>query len=116
LQDYPWPGNIRELQNVIERSVIVCETEEFSIDESWLSRQEAVLPAQGIEPMPVAQDAANKRAAQLKEKTAIEAALAETRGRVSGPRGAAAKLGLRPTTLDARIRSLGIDKHQFTSV
>ena len=115
LQTYPWPGNIRELQNVIERSVILCETEEFSIDESWLPRQEAARPLQAVEPMPVAREAANKRAAQLKEKVTIEAALAETRGRVSGPYGAAAKLGLRPTTLEARIRSLGVDKHQFKS-
>ena len=113
LQSYPWPGNIRELQNVIERSVIVCETEDFSVDESWLSRGEKGQPTQTTKAMPANQDAANKLAAQVREKAVIEAALAETRGRVSGTRGAAAKLGLRPTTLDAKIRSLGINKHQF---
>ncbi len=62
---------------------------------------------------PATPEATNKLTAQAKEKAAIEAALAETRGRVSGTQGAAAKLGLRPTTLDAKIRSLGINKHQF---
>jgi formate hydrogenlyase transcriptional activator len=113
LQSYPWPGNIRELQNVIERSVILCETEHFSVDESWLCRGEKAQPTQTTKTMPANQDAANKLAAQAREKAIIEAALAETSGRVSGTRGAAAKLGLRPTTLDARIRSLGINKYQF---
>jgi formate hydrogenlyase transcriptional activator len=107
LQRYPWPGNIRELQNVIERSVIVCETEFFSVDESWLSRE--TLPTQGagltLSKRPVTQ-----------EKDIIEAALAETRGRVSGPSGAAAKLGLPPSTLESKIRSLKINKHRFKPV
>jgi PAS domain S-box-containing protein len=106
LQCYPWPGNIRELQNVIERSVIVCDSESFSVDESWLARE---TPSS----RPTSQQFANKLAAQAEEKAMIEAALAETRGRVSGPRGAAAKLGMRPSTLDAKIRSLGINKYRF---
>jgi formate hydrogenlyase transcriptional activator len=106
LQLYPWPGNIRELQNVIERSVIVCETESFSVDESWLARE---TPSS----RPTSQQVVNKLAAQAEEKALIEAALGKSKGRVSGPRGAAAELGMRPTTLDAKIRSLGINKHRF---
>jgi formate hydrogenlyase transcriptional activator len=108
LQAYPWPGNIRELQNVIERSVIVCDSDSFSVDESWLaSESHSSRPTNGR---------ADKLAAQAQERATIEAALAETKGRVSGPRGAAAKLGLRPTTLDAKIQSLGINKHRFKIV
>src|SRR6266478_5199916 len=105
LESYPWPGNIRELQNVIERSVIVCETENFSVDESWLSQQ------------PVKKRAGSqlylseKVAAQ--EKEIIEAALRECQGRVSGPSGAAAKLGTARSTLESKIRSLKINKNRF---
>jgi transcriptional regulator with GAF, ATPase, and Fis domain len=84
LLSYPWPGNIRELQNVVERSVVVCETENFSVDESWLSRQPVSEPKSPCE-------LSEKLAAQ--EKQMIEAALRESGGRVSGPSGAAAKLG-----------------------
>jgi formate hydrogenlyase transcriptional activator len=101
LQSDPWPGNIRELQNIIERSVIVCETDYFSIDESWLSRA-----ASGIHP-PLAEGLL------LQEKQRIEAVLTETKGRVSGPSGAAAKLGMPPSTLDSRIKALRIDKRRF---
>jgi PAS domain S-box-containing protein len=104
LQSYPWPGNIRELQNVIERSVILCETETFSIDESWLSRE-------SLEAQPAGQPFSDQLVTQ--EKTMIEAALAAAGGRVSGPSGAAAKLGLPPSTLDSKIRSLKISKHRF---
>jgi transcriptional regulator with GAF, ATPase, and Fis domain len=105
LQSYPWPGNIRELQNVIERSIIVCETEIFSVDESWLSRQPPLLePRNTIE-------LSQQLAAQ--EKEIIEAALRETRGRVFGPLGAAAKLGMPRSTLESKIRSLKIEKNRF---
>jgi PAS domain S-box-containing protein len=105
LQSYPWPGNIRELQNVIERSVIVCETENFSVDESWLSRRPvASEPTSRL-------DLSRKFAAQ--EKEMIEAALRESRGRVSGSSGAAAKLGIPGSTLESKIRSLKINKHHF---
>ena len=105
LQSYPWPGNIRELQNVIERSVVVCETENFSVDESWLSRKPLANP-------PKSQlELSEKLAAQ--EKELIEAALRESGGRVSGPSGAAAKLGLHRSTLESKIMSLKIDKYRF---
>ncbi len=105
LQSYPWPGNIRELQNVIERSVIVCETENFSIDESWLSRQPPVpVPRSGLEPL---------RKLPSEEKEIIEAALRESGGRVYGPSGAAAKLGIPRSTLEHKIRSLRINKNRF---
>jgi PAS domain S-box-containing protein len=106
LQSYPWPGNIRELQNVIERSVIVCETESFSVDESWLSRQPPV-PVQtstGLEPL---------RKLPSQEKELIEAALSESGGRVYGPTGAAAKLGIPRSTLENKIRLLKINKNHF---
>jgi formate hydrogenlyase transcriptional activator len=107
LQSYPWPGNIRELQNVIERSVIVCETETFSVDESWLSRQpHATEPRNSL-------DLTEKLAAQ--EKEMIEAALRECGGRVFGPSGAAARLGMPRSTLESKIRSLKINKNYFKS-
>lgn len=100
LQSYSWPGNIRELQNVIERSVIVCDSNEFSVDQSWLSLRPGF-------PRVLREDLVDH------EKARIEAALAETRGRVSGPTGAAAKLGMPASTLDSKIKSLKIDKRQF---
>jgi DNA-binding NtrC family response regulator len=105
LQSYPWPGNIRELQNVIERSVIVCDTENFSVDESWLSRQSVASEPKGQLGL------SRKLAAQ--EEGMIEAALRESGGRVSGPSGAAAKLGIPGSTLDSKIRSLKINKNRF---
>ena len=105
LQSYPWPGNIRELQNVIERSVIVCETETFSIDERWLSRQPRDRRSGGKLHL------SRKLADQ--EKEIIEEALRESQGRVFGPMGAAAKLGIARSTLESKIQSLHIDKKRF---
>jgi transcriptional regulator with GAF, ATPase, and Fis domain len=106
LQSYSWPGNIRELQNIIERSVIVCETEIFSVDQSWLSVRSS--PAQpGRQPF--------SRGAGAQEREEIEAALAQAGGRVSGSSGAAALLGVPASTLESRIRSLKINKFRFKS-
>jgi PAS domain S-box-containing protein len=105
LQSYPWPGNIRELQNVIERSVLLCETESFSIDESWLPQQPSPAEPKDQVQLPL------ELVAQ--EKNMIEAALKESRGRVFGPTGAAARLGIPRSTLESRIRSLKIDKNRF---
>jgi PAS domain S-box-containing protein len=105
LESYPWPGNIRELQNVIERFVIVCETAAFSVDESWLSQQ---APERKAERQLYLSE---KVAAQ--EKEIIEAALRECQARVSGPSGAAAKLGIARSTLESKIRSLKINKNSF---
>jgi transcriptional regulator with PAS, ATPase and Fis domain len=104
LQSYAWPGNIRELQNVIERSVIISDSESLSIDESWVAGRK---PVSDISSPALTE----KLAAQ--ERDMIEAALAETQGRVSGPRGAAARLGIPQSTLDSKIKALRIDKHQF---
>ena len=102
LQEYSWPGNVRELQNVIERSLIIAETNEFSIDESWVAN----------EPQPPTP--ATDRT--LTERTRIEAALAQSNGKVAGAHGAAVKLGIPPSTLESKIRSLGINKFQFKGV
>src|SRR6201997_144367 len=104
LQAYDWPGNIRELQNVIERAVILCDGETFSVDETWLRRE---LPVARSRPTTM------NRALARQEKEMIEAALAESQGRISGPAGAAAKLGLLARTLDSKIRRLKINKYRF---
>jgi len=105
LQSYPWPGNIRELQNIIERSVIVCESESFSVDESWLS-------SQPLATEPKSQVGLSQLLA-MQEKETIEAALRECGGRVSGPAGAAARLSMPRSTLESKIRSLKIDKNRL---
>ncbi len=101
---YHWPGNIRELQNVIERSVIVCESEIFSVDKSWLSRT-------AITAHPRSSVLAENLLEQ--EKKIIEDALARSGGKVSGPAGAAAKLGMPPSTLESKIKTLKINKTPF---
>jgi transcriptional regulator with GAF, ATPase, and Fis domain len=103
LRSYPWPGNIRELQNVIERSVIMCETENFSLDKTWLAQQP--LATEPKIPLGLSE----KLAAQ--EKKMIEAALSESGGQVFGPSGAATKLGIARSTLESKIRSLKISKN-----
>jgi PAS domain S-box-containing protein len=100
LRSYSWPGNIRELQNVIERSVILCDEETFFIDESWL-------PSQPVTARPLSADL------MTQERGLIESALAESKGRVAGPSGAASRLGMPASTLDSKIKSLKIDKRRF---
>jgi len=104
LQAYDWPGNIRELQNVIERAVILSEGETFSVDETWLRRE-----------IPVARSRVStlNRVLVRQEKEMIEAALEECYGQVSGPSGAATKLGLPARTLDSKIKRFKIDKYRF---
>jgi formate hydrogenlyase transcriptional activator len=105
LKAYSWPGNIRELQNVIERSVIVADGDTFSVDASWLSRRPHVL--EPTSPLELPQQLA------AQEKEMIEAALRECKGRVSGESGAAARLGMPGSTLESKIRVLKIDKKRF---
>ena len=107
---YDWPGNIRELQNVVERAVVLCDGDTFSVDETWLKRK---LPRDS-RPLSMP-DAALSRLDADQERQIIEAALAETGGRIAGPCGAAAKLGIPRQTLDSKITSLGIDKSRFKS-
>ena len=102
LTAYDWPGNVRELQNVIERAVVLSEGETFVIDESWLARKQRK-PSTGTAVTTLSDG----------EKALIEAALTETHGRVAGPRGAAAKLGIPRQTLEWKIRALQIDKLAF---
>ena len=103
-QAYDWPGNIRELQNVIQRAIVLCESETFSVDETWLKREKPRLSGSVI---PLGATLAEQ------EKDIIEAALADCGGQVSGPTGAAAKLGLPRQTLESKITALGINKHRF---
>jgi formate hydrogenlyase transcriptional activator len=110
-QAYDWPGNIRELQNVVERAVILCDEETFSIDETWLPRKSNQLSGRQVSSTGVL--AEDKKEFAERERKAIAAALAECHGRVSGPQGAAAKLGIPHQTLASKIESLGIDKRQF---
>jgi formate hydrogenlyase transcriptional activator len=101
-QSYGWPGNIRELQNIVERSIILCTGDTLSIDEAWLSSQNARR-----------QESSGPLTENLLsyEKQFIEAALAESKGKVAGPNGAAAKLGIPPSTLHLKIKQLDIKKH-----
>jgi formate hydrogenlyase transcriptional activator len=103
-QTYKWPGNIRELQNVIERAIILCEGETFSVDETWLKRENRQ-PSGPTIPLAMALEG--------REREAIEAALAGARGQVGGPKGAAAKLGIPRQTLESKIKTLGINKFRF---
>jgi formate hydrogenlyase transcriptional activator len=103
-QAYHWPGNVRELQNVIERAVILCDGDTLCVDETWLAsklpRVESSIPLASL---------------LGREKEMIETALSQSRGRVSGPEGAAVRLGIPRSTLESKIRSLNIDKHRFKS-
>jgi PAS domain S-box-containing protein len=103
LREYSWPGNVRELQNVIERSLIIGEPNEFSVDKSWFSNEPQPASSVAVDPT-------------LSERRRIEAALAQSNGKVSGAHGAAAKLGMPPSTLESKIRSLKINKFQFKGV
>jgi PAS domain S-box-containing protein len=107
-QDYNWPGNVRELQNVVERAVVLCESETFSVDATWLKR-EIPRPAGHLNTAPRGLG----RLDETKERELIEAALAQTGGKISGPLGAAALLGVPRQTLESKIANLGINKHRF---
>ncbi|HXI93083.1 MAG TPA: sigma-54 dependent transcriptional regulator, partial [Blastocatellia bacterium] len=111
VESYDWPGNVRELQNVVERAVIVSESDALDIDERWLlvGRKGAPVAAQPIRRI----HRPRTQAAHEKEKEAIETALMECKGRVSGPFGAASNLGLPSSTLESKIKALGIDKRLF---
>ena len=106
-QTYRWPGNIRELQNVVERAIVLCDGDTFSVDESWLRHESS--PASGpVVPLVTT--------LEDRERQMIEEALAQSRGRISGPTGAAAKLGIPRQTLDRKILGLGIDKNRFKTL
>jgi len=103
VQSYRWPGNVRELQNLIERAVIVCDTDTLVVDRNWLSWDvAATLPSV----LPLGD------ALVAHERELIEAALAEAKGKVAGRSGAAARLGIPPSTLESRIRALKIRKRR----
>jgi transcriptional regulator with GAF, ATPase, and Fis domain len=101
LQEYSWPGNVRELQNVIERSLIIVDTNEFSVDKNWFSHE--FQSSQRVGP-------ASRTSTEQEQ---IEAALSQTKGKVSGRQGAAAILGIPASTLESKIRALRINKHAY---
>ena len=103
-QNYDWPGNVRELQNVIERAVILSDGETFSVDETWLT---PVTPKTAVSTAPLVANLMDH------EKEMIENALREAKGLISGPTGAATKLGIPRQTLESKIRKLGINRHRF---
>jgi DNA-binding NtrC family response regulator len=109
LRAYEWPGNIRELQNVIERSVILSSGDVFAVDDVWLSHESSQVTSRVATPTPSERTEREPRT----EREIIEAALAVSRGRVSGPSGAAARLQIPPSTLEHKIRALKIRKSQF---
>jgi len=102
---YGWPGNVRELQNIVERSLILCTGDTFFVDDAWLPLQDEF----GDSSAPLT------RTLQGQEKEMIEAALAESKGKVSGANGAAAKLGIPASTLESKIKQLKIEKRRFTT-
>jgi formate hydrogenlyase transcriptional activator len=105
LQAYFWPGNIRELQNVIERAVIVADTQTLTVDGRWFSGEYAPTLSPVLAPV--------SNGLELREIETIESTLRDCKGRVAGPFGAAAKLGIPSSTLESKIKSLGIKKLQF---
>jgi formate hydrogenlyase transcriptional activator len=104
LSEYHWPGNVRELENVIERAVILCEGSTFSVDETWLKCESPQVSAPAV-PFP---DTLLSR-----ERETIEAALAVSHGKIAGPVGAAARLGIPRQTLESKIKRLGINTYRF---
>jgi PAS domain S-box-containing protein len=106
MQEYMWPGNVRELQNVIERAVTLNDSDTFAVDEAWLKREPSESPNPSV-PL--------NGVLLAHEREMIEAALAQSHGRISGATGAATKLGIPGSTLEAKIKRLGIDKYRFKS-
>jgi formate hydrogenlyase transcriptional activator len=102
IEAYDWPGNIRELQNVIERAMILCDSDTFSVEECWLRTEPE-------------SDAGLRPSLSNHQREIIEAALVKSHGRIAGPNGAAAKLGVPRTTLESKITSLHIDKNRYRS-
>jgi PAS domain S-box-containing protein len=109
-QNYPWPGNIRELQNVVERAVILTDGQTFDVDDQWLRSEDTSTAT-----LPFTSAASLGRLDPDREREMIEAALRATQGRISGPSGAAARLGIPRQTLESKIARLGIEKHHFRS-
>ena len=110
LQSYDWPGNIRELQNVVERAVVLSNSDTFAVDEAWLKGESPVRL-----PLPATREVALARLDHQEEKRLIEEALIQSGGRIAGANGAAVRLGIPRQTLDSKIKTLGIDKRRFKS-
>jgi PAS domain S-box-containing protein len=110
MQSYAWPGNIRELQNVLERSVILSDSDVFSVDPSWLSAESSSPDHSG------SNTGSTIRMSPGEEKEVIEKVLAATAGRISGPLGAAVHLDMPASTLESKIRALKINKFRFKKI
>ncbi|WP_083660518.1 sigma 54-interacting transcriptional regulator [Acuticoccus yangtzensis] len=106
LEAYGWPGNVRELETVVERAVIVARDERLHLD---LGEG----PAGEVEPRRTVAGVPTADELRQIEREAITTALARCRGRVSGPKGAATLLGLKPTTLYSRLKRLGIEASDY---
>ena len=108
-QGYDWPGNIRELQNVVERAVVLCDGDIFCVDPSWLTPASLspTSPPPTTQTIPLVADLAER------ERVMIQNALREAEGLISGPTGAAAKLGIPRQTLESKIRKFGIKRRGF---
>jgi formate hydrogenlyase transcriptional activator len=105
---YEWPGNIRELQNVVERAVLLCDGDTLSVDETWFKHHIGTQTNQASIALK-----SLKRVDSSRERLLIESALADSAGKISGPSGAAAKLGIPRQTLESKIARLGIDKRKY---
>jgi formate hydrogenlyase transcriptional activator len=112
LVNYSWPGNVRELENLIERAVLLSPGKELKVPRSELKNSGALIdvapPDVMIGPAGVSGTAPSIATLEEAERQHILRALRQTEWKIAGPNGAAALLGMKRTTLQARMRKLGI--------
>jgi transcriptional regulator with GAF, ATPase, and Fis domain len=114
LEAYPWPGNVRELQNVVERAVILSRGGSLQFALRPAERQGSSPPvARAGTPAPATGDSPSLAELEVRERQILTQALERSRGRIYGPQGAAALLGLKPTTLVSRLQRIGLSPRVF---